>query len=435
MAHAKIPPSNWEQFTNCPGSANAQDGLPDVISSYADEGTAAHAVLESVLKTRHGGVIKESITADAFLGKPINVAEEDEEPRIIYVDSEMVVHVNACVQYVEKRLDELRVFGPATVRAETEVDPQKLVGSPNSTGTCDIAILSDYEIEIVDFKYGRGMYVPIGTPTDPNGQIMLYLLGVLAEYEFPENCGFEDFRITVFQPRRNNIRSIKLSLIDIDNFIVKAKAAIKAAEAPDAPRIPGDVQCWSCKVKPTCPEANGKVTKSTGAFLHTAVDALTIEQLMEMLDNRDFIRGLLNSVEKYAKELIESGEAPAELTAAYALERGTGDRTWIDQAEESIMKGLQQIRWVDPVTGKTTGLKKKDLIQERLYSPTQIEKRFATLAKQGLITEDHLAAFKRLYERPEGKETKLVRRTAGRVTLPSDEEMFPVGAIDPFGIS
>jgi hypothetical protein len=153
-----------------------------------------------------------------------------------------------------------------------------------------------------------------------------------------------------------------------------------------------------------------------------------------LLENRDLIRGLLNEVEKYAKEQLKNMVAPPELSNLYGIEEKYGHRKWIEQAEESILKGLQQIRWKDPVTGKTTGMKKKDLVEEKILSPTQVEKKFEQLAKNGLITDSHLEALKRLIIKPKSSDIKLVRLQEGETSkIPTSiESMFPTDQKDPF---
>jgi len=51
MAHARLSPSSAETWCNCPGSVNliAKCNVPDTSSVYADEGTAAHELLEQCL--------------------------------------------------------------------------------------------------------------------------------------------------------------------------------------------------------------------------------------------------------------------------------------------------------------------------------------------------------------------------------------------------
>ncbi|MBR3212108.1 MAG: DUF2800 domain-containing protein, partial [Firmicutes bacterium] len=57
--HAALPPSSAERWGNCPGSVTLSKQFPqDTTSTYAEEGTIAHAVAESLLDFYlHTGVI------------------------------------------------------------------------------------------------------------------------------------------------------------------------------------------------------------------------------------------------------------------------------------------------------------------------------------------------------------------------------------------
>ena len=47
--HAKLSASGAHRWLACPGSVKAEDGIPDVTSTFAQEGTAAHELGEIAL--------------------------------------------------------------------------------------------------------------------------------------------------------------------------------------------------------------------------------------------------------------------------------------------------------------------------------------------------------------------------------------------------
>lgn len=51
LAHAKLSPSGASRWMNCAGAPNAEAGIPDTASSYAEEGTAAHELAAVCLET------------------------------------------------------------------------------------------------------------------------------------------------------------------------------------------------------------------------------------------------------------------------------------------------------------------------------------------------------------------------------------------------
>ena len=154
MSHAILSPSGWDRWSVCPGSVAACAGLPDETSSYADEGTAAHWVLEQVLQLRYSGFFgDESATADQFLGREVNVADEGQEPRLIVVGQEMVDHINNCADFIAGRVAAHRAYGGATqVLTEHKVNPVNMLRTHACKGTADVKIASPRGVEILYLK-------------------------------------------------------------------------------------------------------------------------------------------------------------------------------------------------------------------------------------------------------------------------------------------
>ena len=51
-AHSVFGPSGSVKWLNCPGSINAEKGIPDTTSEFAQEGTDAHELSEICLKNK-----------------------------------------------------------------------------------------------------------------------------------------------------------------------------------------------------------------------------------------------------------------------------------------------------------------------------------------------------------------------------------------------
>jgi hypothetical protein len=221
-------------------------------------------------------------------------------------------------------------------------------------------------------------------------------------------------RYTVAQPRKEHplgpIRSVDVSAADIQGFIEVTKQRRAATRRPDAPRTPGSHQCKWCRAKAMCREAAdaASVALPASAPIYSAQDMfpdpdkLSPEQLVRILDNADFIRAFLDACEAHAKDALLRSAAPPPLAAAYKLVQGGSHRRWAHASEESTADAIKRIRWMNPLTEKTEGLKKRDMYEEKLRSPAQLEAHLKRLFKQGLIQATHMEAFQRLITKPQG---------------------------------
>ena len=75
---------------------------------------------------------------------------------------------------------------------------------PEGFGTGDLVIVADGVIEVIDFKSGRGVRVD----ANRNSQLMLYALGALLEFD--SLYDIHHVRMTIVQPRLNNLSSYEL---------------------------------------------------------------------------------------------------------------------------------------------------------------------------------------------------------------------------------
>jgi hypothetical protein len=139
--HAVLGPSGWATWGSCPGSVPLSDGIVEKTSSYAKEGTAAHALLEECLI--------DGLNAEDKLGERYEVEGESFE-----VTNEMADAVNSSIDIVRSYLDE-----GAIMQVEQQVPIAFLTGETGAEGTCDVAILCEggTHLVIIDFKYGAAI--------------------------------------------------------------------------------------------------------------------------------------------------------------------------------------------------------------------------------------------------------------------------------------
>ena len=156
VAHSSRGPSGASRWRRCPGSVNAEKGLPDKAGREAAEGTLFHEF--------------------AALCVEFGFQPEDFGSGTVYaVDGHRIEFDEEMARSMHDGLDLINeIVEPGdTVLVEQRVDISAWCG-PGQVGTCDVAIFKRDHIFIFDWKYGKGI------PVSPvkNDQIYLYCLGV-----------------------------------------------------------------------------------------------------------------------------------------------------------------------------------------------------------------------------------------------------------------
>ena len=186
QAHARLSPSASERWIECPASIRMEAQVPKPPeSSYATEGTAAHALAE----------IKASLAFDIINNRQAahrRVAWRKKFSIEPEVEAEMDVHTDAYVELVKERAAR---YPHTQVMFEQRLN----TGVPTCWGTSDTVLVSPVHVEIIDFKYGAGVAVD----AEGNPQLRLYALGALDTYG--DVLGETEMAFsTVFQPRMDN---------------------------------------------------------------------------------------------------------------------------------------------------------------------------------------------------------------------------------------
>lgn len=132
---------------NCTAAPRLEATVPDTSSSYAQEGTLAHAYCARKLK--------------AFMG--LDTAAEDEEIAQLhkqYHTGEMDEYTDTYKTIVLEKFNAARAgTTDAQLLVETRLDFSDYV--PEAFGTSDATIIADGLMEVIDFKYGKGVrYAP-----------------------------------------------------------------------------------------------------------------------------------------------------------------------------------------------------------------------------------------------------------------------------------
>ena len=157
---------------------------------YADEGTAAHALLEKCLRQDlepwrfKGGVIKAADEGVSFHNHNAELGN-----RCFKIDDDMIDAVAEGYEYTKQRLRDLSGADLHVEQYSRMFDHRHDVG-----GTADIVIDQMYGmLEVADYKHGRGILVD----AEDNSQLLMYLYGIAQASDFMH----EEYRYTIIQPR------------------------------------------------------------------------------------------------------------------------------------------------------------------------------------------------------------------------------------------
>lgn len=282
--HALLSPSASHRWLHCTAAPRLEEGIKDEGSDYAAEGTLAHAYCAMKLKN--------------FLGLPTD--EEKEEIAALqekYGTGEMAEYTDTYATIVLEKYNAARAATPdAQLLVETRLDFSDYV--PEAFGTADAIIIADGTMEVIDFKYGKGVKVS----AVENPQMMIYALGAYARFAFEYRI--DNLRATIVQPRIDNLSEYEITVEELTAWAanVLAPAAEKAYKG-EGPQTPG-AWCQFCKVKNQCRALASKCKEVV------AVDPklITPEELAkDVLPMVPIVKTWISGVEDFALSQALSG--------------------------------------------------------------------------------------------------------------------------------
>ena len=289
MAHALLGPSSASRWMACPPSVRLCEQFEDVESEYAKEGSLAHEIAELKVKK----LIDPGLTSRKFTSAMKKLKDKE-----LYQE-EMQGYTDEYVEFIQEQMYSYETTPHISV--EQKVDFSQYV--PGGFGTADCILISNDTLHIIDFKYGKGVPVSV----ENNAQLLLYALGAYLAYEmiFP----IEHIKMSIVQPRLNNICTWECSLDYLLTFAKKAQE--KAVMALNGE---GDFECGEhckfCKAKSICKE-RAKANLELAKYEFKAADQLSLEEIGEILEKAQDLAKWAEDLKEYAlAESLKGNNVP-----------------------------------------------------------------------------------------------------------------------------
>ena len=307
--HALLSASGAHRWLECTPSALLELQFPQSTSEYAEEGTAAHELCE--------------LTARYFLGEGSEMDFEnrrDELAKGPYYNAEMQECANDYARFVtEKTKAAQESCEDAFTELEVRVDFSKYVKDGFGTGDC--IIVADKVLEIVDFKYGKGVRVE----ATGNPQMRLYALGALLKYN--TLFDIDSVRMTIFQPRLSGVQSSdEITVKELLEWAEKyVKPRAKLAYKGEGEFAPSEEVCKFCRAKAQCKARADKNLK----LFDEAPDAmlLTPKEAGAILEKAADIQAWLTDLEGLVSSTLLSGQP----VTGWKMVEGRSNRKFADE--------------------------------------------------------------------------------------------------------
>lgn len=284
--HAYLSASASHRWLACPPSAKLCANILDQASEYAQQGTDCHELCAYLVEKALGRDV-------------INPTEN-----LTYYDAEMQNCAEEYRNYVLEQIEASKEFcKDPQVMIEQRLDFSRWV--ENGFGTGDCVIVADEVLQIIDYKHGLGILVSAGDDEHGgNSQMMCYALGALEV--FGDIYDINQIKMTIFQPRRDNISTYTISKEDLLKWADEVLAPTAQLAYVGKGEFNAGDHCTFCKVKATCrkrAEYNLELAKYDFEMPATLDDT----EIAAILEKVDEMISWGNDIKDYALQQAQSG--------------------------------------------------------------------------------------------------------------------------------
>lgn len=279
--HAYLSASASHRWLKCPPSAKLCAEMKDESSPYAQKGTDAHELCEYKVLSALG------------------IPTDNPAGHLDFFDEEMDSCTGQYCSFVIEQLEDAKNYcrDPKAL-VEQRLDFSRWV--PGGFGTGDCLIVADKVLHIIDFKYGQGILVD----AEDNPQMMCYALGALDTYDGIYDI--ESVKMTIFQPRRENISTCTISkkaLLEWADTCLKPIAEL-------AYNGEGEFQagswCQFCKAKADC-RKRAEYNLELARYDFEMPANLDDTEIAAILGKADELVAWANDIKEFALRQAQSG--------------------------------------------------------------------------------------------------------------------------------
>lgn len=286
-AHAVLSASSSHKWLICTPSARLEEKFPNKTSEYMAEGTLAHEIAEFKVRAYFLDPMPKTTYT-----RRLNKFKKEEN-----FENEMLAHTDTYLEFIKG--EAMQTNTKPFIAVEQRVDFSKYV--PDGFGTADCILISGDTLQVIDFKYGKGVKVE----AQDNPQMKLYALGVLAQYGIFYNIKY--IKMSIVQPRIDNISSYEIPvepLLEWGEKIVVPQAQKAFMGLGDY--VQGE-HCRFCRAKGAC-EFRAKENMKVIEEIQEQTGVLSNSDIGEMLTKTDGIEQWIKDLRGYALETILKGE-------------------------------------------------------------------------------------------------------------------------------